>query len=186
MAAKTIEIPDDLFESISNRFGEDALSDFAVMAMQELHAWLSAEERPTSISELETMRIFMIYKRILKDILPTADDIGQLFNLPLGRSRYIVQNLKYRHPEFMKKRQITMIIAALEREEVSDDGLPIIFIPRECEEYLNGVVIELVLDHGMTTTPSRIKMLDSIRFEFGTKDRKPLLNRLHEDLDKLL
>ena len=185
MAEITLQIPDKLYNSIANVFGNDAVEDFSLTAMEELILWLSAEERPTSISELETKRIFLIYTRILKDILPTAEDIGQAFNLPMGRSRYIVQNLNYRHPEFMKRRRITTIIAALERGEVSDDGLPIAIIPRECEEYLYNIATEMVLAHLMTTTPTRIKLSESIRVEFGANDREPLLQRLQDDLSKL-
>lgn len=185
MSEITLHMPDNLFNRVANTFGEDALSDFSITAIEELISWLSADQRPTSISELETNRIFLIYNRILKDLLPTAEDIGQSFNLPMGRSRYIVQNLNYRHPEFMKRRRITTIIAALERGEVSDDGLPIAIIPKECEEYLYNISTEMVLAHLMSTTPTRIKLSESIRVELGANDRDPLLQRLRNDLSKL-
>lgn len=185
MPDTTLHLPDNIYNHVANTFGEDAINDFSVTAIEELMSWLSADQRPTSISELETNRIFLIYSRILKDLLPTAEDIGQSFNLPMGRSRYIVQNLNYRHPEFMKRRRITTIIAALERGEVSDDGLPIAIIPKECEEYLYNISTEMVLAHLMTTTPTRIKLSESIRVELGANDRDPLLQRLRNDLSKL-
>ena len=181
----TLSLPDAIYDHVASMYGEDEVDDFCITAMEELTTWLSAEERPTSISELETKRIFMIYTRILVDLLPTAEDIGQAFNLPMGRSRYIVQNLNYRYPEFMKRRRIATIITALERGEVSEDGLPIAIIPKECEEYLQGVATELVLKHLIATTPSRTRLLEGTRVELGANDREPLLERLREDLKKL-
>ncbi len=185
MHEKTLSLPDTIYQQIKGVFGEDAINSFAITAMEELMSWINAEQRPMSISDLETNRIFMLYVRLYKDLLPTADDIGKLFNLPMGRSRYIVQNLNYRHPDFMKKRRITTIIVALERGEVSDDGLPIAIIPKECEEYLYAIATEMVLGHLITTTPTRIKLVESIRLELGANDRDPLLQRLRDDLNKL-
>ena len=185
MPEMTVNLPDAIYNFVANTFGADAIGEFSIIAMEEFITWLSADERPTSISELETRRIFLIYSRVVKDILPTAEDIGQLFNLPMGRSRYVVQNLNYRHPEFMKKRRIAAIIAALELGEVSDDGLPIAIIPKECDEYLYSLATEMVLNHLMETTPKRIKLSESIRIELGANDRGPLLQRLRDTLSKL-
>lgn len=181
----TLNLPDATYIYIATTFGEDAVNDFSITAMEELISWVNADERQTSISELETKRVFLIYKRILRDILPTAESIGKLFNLPMGRSRYIVQNLNYRHPEFMRRRRITTIITALERREESEDGLPIAIIPKECEEYLYAITTEMVLAHSISTTPTRIKLLETVRVELGTNDRAPLLQRLHDELNEL-
>lgn len=185
MAEITLNIPDPLHDQVAKLFGESAVGDFSIMAAEEFISWLSAEERPTSISELETKRIFLIYTHILKDVLPTAEVIGQAFNLPMGRSRYIVQNMNYRYPEFMRRRRITAIVTALEKGEVSDDGLPIATIPKECEEYLSGIIMEMVLSHRMETTPKRIKLAESVRLELGANDKAPLLQRLQDELKKL-
>ena len=185
MPKVTIQIPDNTYKFIANRFGEDAISDFSTAAIEEIVSWLSADQRPTSISELETNRIYLIYNRIRKDQIPTAEDIGQLFTLPLGRARYILQNLSYRHPEFMKLRRIKAIIAALEKGDVSEDGLPIAIIPKECEAYVYSIATEMALANIISTTPTRKKLLEGTRIELGAKDREPLLRRLREELSKL-
>jgi hypothetical protein len=181
----TLKLPDAFYTRVASIYGEDAINEFSLTAVEELVSWLSAEERPSTISELETKRIYLVYTRILKDLLPTAEDICQSFNLPMGRSRYIVQNINYRHPGFMKRRRVTTIIAALQCNQVSEDGLPIAIIPKECDEYLYAVTTELYINHLITTVPKRIRLLESIRFEFGVSDKNPLLDRLNEDLSKL-
>jgi hypothetical protein len=181
----TMNLPDGIYNQIANRYGADAVGDFTLAATGELISWLAAEERPTSISELETNRIFSIYANLLKDILPTAEDIGQAFNLPMGRSRYIVQNLNYRYPAFMKRRRLTAIIAALELNELSEDGLPIAIIPKECDDYLVTLSTELVLARQMESVPRRIRLSESLRIELGVHDKAPLLKRLRDELKKL-
>lgn len=189
MLEKTIKIPDTLYQQIKGVFGDDALDSFATTAMAELMSWLTAEERPMSISDLETNRIFMLYTHLYKKILPTAEDIGKLFNLPMGRSRYIVQNLNYRHPDFMKRRRIDSIIAALEKNEKSENGTPIVIIPKECEAYLIAISTELWLSNrAKYTVPSptsRTKLTEGIRIELGINDKEPLLERLYSELEKL-
>jgi hypothetical protein len=180
-----LDLPDAIYNEIANRYGVEALDNFVLAAMGEFISWLAAEERPTSISELETNRIYSIYANLLKDILPTAEDIGQAFNLPMGRSRYIVQNLNYRHPGFMKRRRLTAIIAALELDEVSEDGLPIAIIPKECDDYLVTLSTELVLARQMESIPRRFRLSESIRIELGVHDKAPLLKRLRDELKKL-
>jgi hypothetical protein len=135
------------------------------MTLREFISWIIAEDRPTSISELETNRIFSIYENLLGSVLPTAEEIGKSFNLPMGRSRYIIQNLNYRRPEFMKRRRIEAIIAALERGEVSEDELPVAIIPRECDEYLYSLATELALSHLITSTPSASSYLKAFELK---------------------
>jgi hypothetical protein len=180
-----ITLSDSIYGRVASFYGEDAVSAFAETAIEELLAWISAEQRPTSISEVETNRIYRIYHCILQDMLPTVEDIGQSFNLPMGRARYIVQNINYRHPFFMRKRRITAIIAALEKGEESQDGLPIANIPKACEEYLVDIATEMVLEGKLSTKPSRMRLSDGIRVELGARDREPLLKRLKEELSKL-
>ncbi len=186
MSQMTFEIPDELIEQIAAYFGGDALPEIMVTALQEFVLWLTAEDRPTSISDLEAKRIYNIYRSILPDLLPTGEDIGQTFNLPMGRARYIVQTLNYRYPAFMKKRRLKMLISALEKGEVSrEDHLPIAIIPKECEEHLNSIANELYLEGSIVTLPRRIRLSEGIRIEMGINDRLPLLNRLRDDLAKL-
>lgn len=187
MPEKTLSLPDVLYERIKGIFGDDAINSFAITAMEELMSWLIAEQRPTSISDLETNRIFTLYRRLYKDLLPTAEDIGKLFNLPMGRSRYIVQNLNYRYPDFMKKRRIAAIRVALEKNEVSEEGLPVAIIPKECADYLLAISTEMVLSNPrqIQTTPSFKRLSEDIRVELGANDRQPLLNRLRAEESKL-
>jgi hypothetical protein len=180
-----LNVTDDVYEKISNKYGEDAVSDFVMVALEEFMSWLLAEERPTSISELETNRIFSIYDRILRDILPTAEDVGLAFNLPMGRSRYIVQNLNYRHPEFIRKRLILSILVAFERGEVSSDKLPVARIARETVPYLTSIMTELQLAGKVASIPSYKYLPDTVRVEIGIGDKEPLLQCLKEELKRL-
>jgi hypothetical protein len=181
----TLTIPDIVHQQITGIFGEDAIDPFAITAIEELLFWIIAEQRPISMSELETQRIYLLYSRLFENMLPTAEDISKLFNLPMGRSRYIIQNLSYRKPEYMKKCRIYTIIEALAKGGESDDGLPIVLIPKECEEYLSSIATEMVLNHLIATTPKRIKLSERIRLELGINDREPLIEYLQAELNKL-
>ncbi len=181
----TINIPVELHKQISNRYGKDSLSDFATAAMQELIDWMNAEKRPTSLSEIESNRIFTIYSSILKDLLPTADEIGQSFNLPMGRSRYIVQSLNYQHPDFMRFRRIRAIIVAFEKEEASKAKLPAAIIPKECVEYLTAIMTELQLEGKVVSMPSYKVLSEDVRVEIGVSDKAPLLKRLKDEENRL-
>ncbi len=186
MSQITVEIPDSLLEQIAAYFGGDAIPDVVVTALQEFVLWLTAEDRPNSISDLEAKRIYNLYQTILPGLLPTGEDIGQTFNLPMGRARYIVQTLNYRYPGFMKKRRLAALISALEREEISrEDRLPVAVIPKECEEFLFSIANELFLDGLIATLPRRVRLSEGIRIEMGINDRPPLLKRLRDDLQKL-
>lgn len=187
MSQISIEIPDSLLEQVAAYFGGDALPDVVVTALEEFVLWLTAEDRPTSISDLEARRIYNIYQSILPGLLPTGEDIGQTFNLPMGRARYIVQTLSYRYPGFMKKRRLTALISALEKGEVSrEDHLPVAVVPKECEDYLYSIANELFLEGSIATLPRRMRLSEGIRIEMGINDRQPLLKRLRDDLDKFI
>ena len=68
---------------------------------------------------------------------------------------------------------------------MTDDGLPIIVVPKECDDYLATISTELFIDGLISTTPRRIRLSESIRFEFGANDRMPLLHRFQEELGRL-
>ncbi len=184
MPEVTFTLSDELFQLIAARFGQAAAPEVAAAAVEEFLLWMTAEERPTSISELETGRIFLVYQRLRKDELPTAEEIGKFFNLPMGRSRYIVQNLNYKYPGFMRVRLIRAIKTAFEKGENSEDGLPAARIPKECLEYFLAVMTELLLDKKVSSMPAYKVLSEVVRVEIGVNDRKPLLQRLQDDLDR--
>jgi hypothetical protein len=53
--------------------------------------------RPTSISELETHRAHKLYDHLFIEEVPSADHLGGLLLLPMGRARYLMQALAYRY-----------------------------------------------------------------------------------------
>jgi hypothetical protein len=95
MAQLNIDLPDEIYEALQNTFLDDdkSIIAFIINATEEHTSWLTSQGRPNSMSDIETRRVFSIYNKILVDRLPTFWEIGEYFNLPLGRSRYIVQNL---------------------------------------------------------------------------------------------
>ena len=84
-----IEIPEDVWGRARGFVPEDRIPDLIELALEEWVSWSDGSSRPMSISELETQRIFGIYDRLLVDEIPSADHLGELLGLPMGRARYI-------------------------------------------------------------------------------------------------
>lgn len=64
MQTVKIQISDENVSNLKNIFGKDITADFASAAFQEWIAWLDGSRRAMSTTELETERIYIIYKNI--------------------------------------------------------------------------------------------------------------------------
>lgn len=171
-----IQISDGQFSKLKTIFGKDMTADFANAAFEEWIAWLDGSRRVMSTTELETERIYIIYQNILTDSIPSAGSIGEIFNLPLGRSQYVVRNLKYKYPKFFRERKISLIIQVLEAGKWSGDKKTCnIEISIECRELLDKTIKGLKADGKINSEVRGNVVFDSIRYELGRGHYEKLL-----------
>lgn len=172
-----IQISDEAFRTLKSVFQEDITTDFASAAFQEWAAWLDGSRRIMSTTELETERIYIIYNQILKNSIPSAGSIGQIFNLPLGRSQYIVRNLKYKYPKFFRSRKIILISRALENGNwTTDKSTCVIEISAECQDLLDRTIKGLVANGKLNSEVRGSMVFDNIRYELGGRHHAVLLD----------
>jgi hypothetical protein len=176
MPTVKIQISDEHFNNLKTIFGKDMTSDFANAALKEWIAWLDGSRRVMSTTELETERIYTIYQHILTDSIPSAGSIGQIFNLPLGRSQYVVRNLKYKYPQFFRRRKIVLIIQALENGKWSNNRTNCtIEISVECRDLFDKTIKGLKANGKINSEVQGNVVFDNIRYELGSGHHEKLL-----------
>src|SRR5215216_2101712 len=116
----TVDIPEELLKRMPGTIPEESVPDLIAAAFAEWVAWLDGSFRPMSISELEMRRVFELYDRVLVDEAPSAERLGEVLELPMGRARYVMQNLAYRHGGMLRGRRARAISEALESAEWSE------------------------------------------------------------------
>jgi hypothetical protein len=166
MPTITIEVSDEYLSTLETVFGKDLTVGFANAAFQEWISWLDSSRRFMSITELETERIHTIYNQFLTNSIPSTESIGQIFKLPLGRSRYVVRNLQYKYPEFFRQRRIELIIQALKNAKWSGNNCTI-EINVGCRELFDQTVRELRANEEITSEPQGKLVSDRVRYELG-------------------
>jgi len=176
MPTVKIQISDEHFNNLKTIFGKDMTADFASAALEEWIAWLDSSRRVMSTTELETERIYTIYRDILTDSIPSAGSIGQIFNLPLGRSQYVVRNLKYKYSKFFRGRKTVLITQALENGKWSDNRKTCtIEISVECREVLDKTIKGLKADGKIKSEVQGNVVFDNIRYKLGSGHYEKLL-----------
>lgn len=182
-----IDVPEDLFDRMTNFVSEDLLPGLAKAALAEWTGWLDGAWRPMSISEIEAERIFELYASVLIGQIPSPDHIGEFFDLPLGRSRYIMQVLNYRHGAFIRERQIVHIVQSLQMAESSLDGETItVRIDRSVRGMLDQRISDLVADERLRSVVIGRIAYDHVRYVMGSRHRDTLLVSFTEDLDAIV
>src|SRR5215217_8332779 len=117
-----VEIPERVWEAAAafvpeGAEPEDRLPALVAAAFEEWVRWMEGSFRPTSISELETRRAYELYDRLFLEEMPSAEHLGGLLLLPMGRARYLMQALAYRHGRMLRERWTEHIRGALEAAE---------------------------------------------------------------------
>ena len=110
---------------------EEAAQTLMRLAFEEWIDWIRGVYRPLSISENTADRVSKIYTEVIGDF-PDVNDLVRIFNMPVGRARYLVSILKYdSHPAFKqtvrRKLQARLIEAT---EGKADDAYVTPFLRR--------------------------------------------------------
>lgn len=186
MPSVTIDIPDDVWEELQCCVPSQAVPQLAQAALREWTAWLSGGFRPMSMSELETERIFALYNTVLTDELPSVNDLGQRFGLPMGRARYIVQSLAYRHGRFVQERQLRTILAALNEGRWSDDrSTVVIVVDRSSAAILDRALSDLHANKRVASIVRGVTTASGERYDLGSNHHKALREEFAQQLEAL-
>lgn len=168
----TVEIPQRVWEAAAafvpeGAKPEDRLPTLVTAAFEEWVRWMEGSFRPTSISELETSRAHELYSRLLLEEMPSADHLGGLLLLPMGRARYLMQALAYRHGRLLRERRAKHIRNALEAAEEDDQGQPFVVIDPGCRDIFDRTARDLRAQGKMRSGLEGKLVLEGVRYEMG-------------------
>jgi hypothetical protein len=168
----TVEIPARVWEAAAafvpkGAKPEERLPGLVAAAFEEWVRWMEGSFRPTSISELETSRAFELYDRLLTEELPSADHLGGLLLLPMGRARYLMQSLAYRHGRLLRERRVEHIRGALEAAEEDEQGRPFVVIDPQCREIFDRTARALRARSRIRSGIEGKVVLEGVRYEMG-------------------
>lgn len=180
-----VNVSDELLRRISGAIPEEAVPDLIEAALTEWVSWLDGSFRPMSISELEMRRVFELYDRILVDEVPSAERLGELLELPMGRARYVMQNLAYRHGGLLRRRRSRTILDALEGAQWSERGDHcVVTIDPGCRNLMDRTIRSLAAQGELESTVSGEFTLEGVRYEMGPNHHEALTNAFGEDTSR--
>ena len=111
-----------------------APDEVAKQAFDEWLLWLTAEKRPTTLSELEVERLYRIYSDpSLRNEL-TEEHLIRDLKFPVGRVRYLLSSVRKRYPQFLSPR-IEDMLKQIDAAKSGQDQT-IGFIVRDDEAYI--------------------------------------------------
>jgi hypothetical protein len=187
MPEVTIQIPDDVWAQLQRAdLPADAVPQVAVAALSEWAGWLSGVSRTLSMSELETARIFTVYNNILTDEMPSVNELGRRFGLPLGRARYIVQSLSYQHSGFLRQRQLDAILEALDHARSTSNGeTRTLMVDRASAGILDRAFNELLAGQRIASIVKGVPVAEGMRYDLGSKHYTVLREEMQRQRDEL-
>jgi hypothetical protein len=109
---------DDL--SLLGTLGIDE-DEFAQFAFDEWIHWLSAENRPTTLSEQEVDRLYRIIAEASSEKDLTIDRLIRDYKLPEGRARFLRSAVRRRYPQILAP-EIDKLVQLIKNAEKVDDG----------------------------------------------------------------
>lgn len=180
-----IEVSDTVWDRALRIVPEDRVPDTIGMAFEEWVSWSDGSFRPMSISELETERIFSIYDRLLVAEVPSADHLGELFGLPMGRARYIAQSLAYRHGNLIRERQARAILGALNEGRWSEAGDNCaVIIDRGCQTLMDRTISGLAVEEKLSSLVQGTSTVQGVRYDLGPGHHETLVATFQGYLDE--
>ncbi|MEJ7842839.1 MAG: hypothetical protein WKF95_13840 [Rubrobacter sp.] len=168
----TVEIPERVWEAATafvpeGATPEERLPTLVAAAFEEWVRWMEGSFRPTSISELETSRAYELYDRLFLEDMPSADHLGGLLLLPMGRARYLMQALAYRHGRMLRERRTEHIRNALEAAERDEQGRPYVVIDPGCRDIFDRTTRALRAQSRIQSGLEGDVVLEGVRYEMG-------------------
>ena len=173
----TIDVPPDIWDSLS-RLGQPAerVPKLGLAALREWAQWLRGTSRPMSVSELEMDRLYTIYEQVLVDELPSVDTLAQVLDLPMGRARYLMQSLDYRHARFLHERQLRAVIRALRAAKWKGEKAGwVAEVDRSCQALVDRTLSDLHDSQRVTSLVTGAASRSGTRYTLGTNHYRELL-----------
>lgn len=123
---------------------EEAAQSLMRLAFEEWIDWIRGAYRPLSISENIADRVLKIYAEVIGEF-PDVNALVELFNMPVGRARYLVSVLKYgNQPAFkrmVRHKLQAKLIQAIEGK--ADDAYVTPFLRKVLVDELDRLDVEL-------------------------------------------
>jgi hypothetical protein len=168
----TVDIPGEVWEAAAafvpeGATPEERLPGLVAATFEEWVRWMEGSFRPTSISELETNRAYELYNRVFSEEMPSADHLGGLLLLPMGRARYLMQALAYRYGRMLRERRVAHIRNALEAAEEDEQGRPFTIIDPACRDIFDRTARALRAQNRIQSGLGGEVVLEGVRYEMG-------------------
>jgi hypothetical protein len=94
---------------------EGTIAEFALLAFENLYDWLSGSERYNTLTQQYIEWLEAIYTRLLPaDEAPSYSRLYNKFNIPYGRSGYIIRVLNERELPHLRRTALREVETALE------------------------------------------------------------------------
>jgi hypothetical protein len=129
MVEVTVRVPEAVVEDVCFMMApeigeideERVITEFASLAFQNLYGWLSGAERYGTLTQQHVAWLEEIYTRLLPpDEAPSYSRLYNRFNIPYGRSGYIIRVLNERELPHLRKTALDELRGAL--KEVREDA----------------------------------------------------------------
>lgn len=95
---------------------KDTAAELAQLAIEEWLDWIDGSRRYSSDTDQSIDRIISIYGEIMPDVEPEISFLYNRFNIPYGRSKYIVQAIINRQLHSLNLRANERLLKTLEAE----------------------------------------------------------------------
>jgi hypothetical protein len=93
--------------------------------------------------------------------------LGGLLELPMGRARYLMQTLAYRHGRLLRERRAEHIRGALEAAEEDEQGRPFVVIDPGCRDVFDRTARALHAENKISSGLKGEVVLEGVRYEMG-------------------
>jgi hypothetical protein len=100
--------------------------------------------------------------------MPSVNELGRRFGLPMGRARYIVQSLNYRHGGFLRQRQLDAILEALDNARITPNGeTRTIVVDRTSAGIIDRAFNELLAGRRIASLVKGMPVAEGVRYDLG-------------------
>lgn len=100
----------ELLQKIPNSFKSDDFNILGKLAFLEFVHWLMADQRYSTIPDLEAHRVMSIYNEILITKLPSSEELSSALDMVPSRGEYIAHTIRYQNSRWWKKRLVETAI----------------------------------------------------------------------------
>lgn len=184
MAAVTFDIPDEEYRQLADLLGEDGVHRLGKAAFAEWANWLLAKLRPRSVTDIETMRVMTLYSEVFTTQFPSAAHIGSVFQLPLGRCRYVIQALNYQYPNLIRKRTLESALQLCNAARRVDADF-VVDVNVEHKALMDQILSKLYDGGEINSEVKGTRIANKVRYNMGEGHYNAVLGALRRELQTI-